>query len=259
LLRTFEPIRKKWSPMKILLCVIGVCILLVVLVLIFNSGGKSDRLEPSVGTSEKPEAPEGKKKKDPKSILVPIEPTHRCECRRCKEWREYRRKPWLKPRKDDYVKGCSSHLMEWHQVVSKKDGHVLEGPGQRFIKPGVICDICQKDFAKVSRKLWQEKKEVLHSWTCYQCIWEDPDRYVRYRDPNSTKPGQMEKRHAVNHGIDVCSVCAEQCPDQIRTFTELGPEGKLLHPGHPGDHMHAHKDKQSLVREMRDIILKEGL
>merc|ERR1711964_946657 len=208
--------------------------------------------------SEAPAAPEGKKKIDPKSVLVPIDPTDRCECRKCKEWREYRRKPWLKPRQDKYVKGCSSHLMEWHQVTSKKgnkDGNVsvLPGPGRRFQTPGVICDICNKDFKEIGKKLWNAKKEVLHSWTCYKCVWEDPDRFVRYRDHTT---GKMEKRHAINHGIDVCGVCAEKCPDQIRTFTDMGPEGKLLKSGHPGDHLHAKVDA-SLIGEMRKRVHDE--
>lgn len=256
LLRTFEPLRTKWSPLKILICVIGALCVLVVLIVFFRSGGKSERLVP-VEPSEKPEAPEGKTKVDPKAYLAPIEPDDRCECRRCKEWREYRRKPWLKPRKDNYVKGCESHLMVWHQVTSKdkkKNGYVLPGPGNRFQHPGVVCDICQKDFKKIARKLWEEKKEVLHSWTCYKCVWEDPDRYVKYRD---SKTGKMTKRHAINHGVDVCGVCATKCPDQIRTFTEMGPEGKLVHPGHPGDHIHVHVDKQSLIKEMRERVKEE--
>merc|ERR1711964_901011 len=170
-------------------------------------------------------------------------------------WRELRRNPWLKNkrRKNNYVKCCSSHLMEWQQVTSIDNGHTLPGPGHRFIRPGVICDICQKDFAEVGRKLWAEPNKtkpdrVLHSWTCHKCVWETPDRFHTRMDGS--------KQHVVNHGIDVCGVCAQKCPDQIRTFTELGPEGKLLHPGHPGDHLH-HEAETSLIGEMRRRVKDE--
>jgi len=252
LLSTRNALRKKCSPMKILLSVIAACGVIAVLYLLFRSGA-DDRLEPPKGADGPAKVPEGKKPADRKSIMHPIELMDRCECRICKQWRENRRKPWLKPRKDDHVKGCESHLMEYHQVSSKHDGHVLPGPGDRFQHPGVICDICQKDFKHIAKKLWDDKKELLHSWTCYVCVWEDPDRFIRFRDP---KTGKMEKRHAVNHGVDVCGVCADKCPDQIRTFTDLGPEGKLLHPGHPGDHLTAEAET-SLIGEMRKRVHDE--
>lgn len=252
LLATFAPIRKKQSTIKKIVGVIAIIFVIAVLWILFRSGG-----EPSKPTEEpEPQAPLiGKPPQDPKGVLKPIPSEHRCSCKKCKEWKELHRNPWMlnKRRKNNYVKGCSSHLMEWHQVTSIKDGETLDGPGHRFKHPGVICDICQTDFAIVGKKLWADPNKskadrVLHSWTCYKCVWEDPDRYRTNFDGT--------KRHVVNHGIDVCGECAKKCPDQIRTFMELGPEGKLLHPGHPGDHLH-HESKTSLVKEMREKVKDE--
>jgi len=255
LLRTFEPIRKKWSPKQICLTIVGVLVVLGVIVYLFSAGKEKDSVIKTPDELNPSPLPTGKQPVDPMSLLKPIDPSDRCECRKCKEWRQYRLKPWLKPRMDDYVKGCCSHLMEYHQVTSKDPlatQRILPGPGTRFQHPGVICDICQKDFAVIGRKLWEEQKEVLHSWTCYKCVWEDPDRYVHVRDKDT---GLMVKKHTINHGIDVCGVCAKKAPEQIRMFQNLGPEGKLLQHAHPHDHRH--KDKTSLVGEMRERIKDE--
>merc|ERR1711964_642060 len=254
LLRTFEPMKKRMSPLKICLWILGVCSILLVIAILFRSGEKP--VTPPAPVP--PLLPEGKQPVDRKSILRPIDLRDRCECRKCEHWRVVRQKPWTKPRKDDYVKGCKSHLMEWHQASSKEDGHLLPGPGERFQHPGVICDVCQKDFAEVGSKLWAtpnrtKDQRVLHSWTCYKCVWEDPDRFHTIRNPNT---GKITKKHVINHGVDVCGVCAEKCPDQIRTFTDLGPEGKLLHGHAPGDHLRS-GTKTSLIGEMRKLVKDE--
>jgi len=254
LLRTFEPLRKKWPAKKVGLIALG-CVVTVLILYMMFAGGKQDSIIKTPDELKPSPIPTGKQPVDKMAILGPIDPTDRCECRKCKEWREYQLKPWLKPRMDNYVKGCTSHLMEWHQVTSKDlktVNRVLPGPGKRFLQPGVICDICQKDFAIIGRKLWEETQEVLHSWTCYKCVWEDPDRFYMHRNAET---GMMEKKHTINHGIDVCGVCAKKCPDQIRTFQNLGPEGKLLAHAHPHDHRH--DDMTNLVGEMREAIKDE--
>lgn len=256
LLATFEPLRKKQSTLKKIVGAIAIIFVMVVLWVLLRSGRESSK--PAETGTEAPEPQEpmiGKQPQDPKGVLKPIDAADRCNCKKCKEWRELHRKPWklANRRKNNYVCGCSSHLMEWHQVTSAEDGKTLEGPGHRFKNPGVICDICQKDFAVVGKKLWNDptkskEDRVLHSWTCYKCVWEDPDRF------HTDAHGQ--RKHVINHGIDVCGECAKKCPDQIRTFKELGPEGKLLHPGHPGDHLH-HESKTSLVKQMRERVKDE--
>lgn len=257
LLRNYQQqSRKEWSLVQIFLCLIGVLSVLGVLAVLLRSGRGGTKVPPATSPPAQTGPVSGSSRKstpqDPKALLQPIDKQDRCGCSRCKQWSENRRKPWLKPRKENYVKGCESHLMEWHQVTSKLDGHLLPGPGRRFKMPGVICDICQKDFDLVGKTLWEKEQKHLHSWTCYKCVWADPDRFRELRDPITQ---EITKKHVTNYGVDICGVCAEKCPEQTRKFTDLGPEGTLLH-AHPGDHL-GPSSHMNLVQEMRKKVHDE--
>lgn len=182
-----------------------------------------------------------------KHLYTPIFKVHKCNCEMCKKW-DYKgnRLDHKHPRKVGLVQGCKSHRMEWHQVTSSSTGHVLPGPGGRFQKPGVICDICDVDYKHIGRKLWKEKHEVLHSWTCHLCEWKDPDAVRKVWNPDTK---EFDVHPVINHGVDICSECARKAPEELQKFREFGPEGKLIH-----EH---HKDTASIVGEMRERIKQE--
>jgi len=240
---------RKQSWLRIILATVGVLALCGVLY-IFSKIPSHHEPEKELKSSQK--IMEDKHSKDPfaikhKDLYKPIYEVHKCDCDMCKKWNyqggvlDNRH-----PRKVDIVQGCKSHRMEWHQVTSSSTGHVLPGPGGRFQKPGVICDICDEDYKHIGRTLWKEKHQVLHSWTCHLCEWKDPDA-VRKVFNSDTK--EWEEHPVINHGVDICSECARKAPEELQKFREFGPEGKLIH-----EH---HKDTASIVGQMRRRVKDE--
>jgi len=243
-LDTFEPRERKtrFSWLHLLFWLVGASCLCGVLYILSKIGHHEPVKMPSSDEIMKNPARPSKRFVDPRSIIRPIAQLHRCECSMCQKWRN----PEKHPRMEDVVCGCTSHRMEWHQVTSKANGHTLPGPGGRFQKPGVICDICQGDFDQIGADLWEKKKEILHSWTCYKCEWHDPDAVTNVWNPETKK---FEEKPVINRGVDICSCCARKAPEELQKFRDFGPEGKLIH-----EH---HKDTTSLVGRMRARIKEE--